>query len=403
MKIKFTEIDLKKPLQPIYVDTRYSRLFVLVCWGYLPIGMFQLACQPNLRTFSVEQLQNEILKFVGWQLWEQAVAGTLNDLKGGTAQSFPPISVVVCTRDRALSLERCLQALADLDYPNYEVVVVDNCSQDKEVREVVNRRGFHYVREDKSGLNWARNRGIKEVKFNIIAYIDDDALAARGWLRGIAKGFEDPDVMVVTGMVLSSEFEALAQIAFESYGGMSKGFIGHKIKRDELSKRDLFWASNWGVGANMAFRRTLFEAIGNFDVALDVGTPTNGGGDVEFFYRAVAVGYTLCYEPIAMVQHVHRRDNAALMRQVYNNGRSFATYLLTIVRNEPYRCFEILWFALRWWIWDWQLRRLFIGIIKRDRETLRLALTELKGCSSAPWAYWKSRKIALLLMKDNHL
>jgi glycosyltransferase involved in cell wall biosynthesis len=403
MKIKFIEIDLKKPLQPIYVDTRYSRLFVLVCWGYLPIGMFQLACQSNLRTFSVEQLQNKILESVGWQLWKQAVSGTLNKLSKYDDQTLPPISVVVCTRDRAFSLERCLKSLAKLDYPIYEVVVVDNCSQDKEVREVVSRYGYNYIREDKPGLNWARNKGIKSVKFNIIAYIDDDALAAPGWLRGIAKGFEDPDVMVVTGMVLPAELETLSQIKFESYGGMSKGFIGHRTQRDELSKRDLFWASNWGVGANMAFRCTLFEAIGNFEVALDVGTPTNGGGDIEFFYRAVAAGYTLYYEPVAMVRHFHRRDNEALMRQIYNNGRSFASYLLTIAHNKPHRCLSVLWFTLRWWIWDWQLRRLFIGIIKRDRETLRFALTELKGCSSAPWAYWKSRKIALPLIKDNHL
>jgi glycosyltransferase involved in cell wall biosynthesis len=400
MKIKLIEIDLKKPLQPIYVDIRYSRLFVLMCWGYLPIGILQLTCQSGLRTFSVEQLQNKILESIGWKLWEQAVAGTLNDLKEDTAQSLPTISVVVCTRDRALSLERCLKALADLDYPNYEVVVVDNCSRDKEVREVVNRSGFNYVREDKPGINWARNKGIKSAKYDIIAYIDDDALAARGWLRGIAKGFEEPDVMIVTGMILPAELETPAQIAFEGYGGMSKGFKGHKIKREELSKRDLFRASNWGVGANMAFRRNLFEVIGNFDVTLDVGTPTNGGGDIEFFYRTVAEGYTLCYEPAAMVRHLHRRDSMSLKKQIYNNGRSFPTYLLTIIINKPNRCVAVLWFMFRWWIWHWLLRRLISSLTWRDWRTLRIVLTELRGCTSAPWAFWKSKVITHVLKSN---
>jgi glycosyltransferase involved in cell wall biosynthesis len=395
--IKWTEIDLTRPLQPIYVDARYSWLFALVCWGHLPLGMLRLPCHAAARTFSVAQLQSEIPQAVGWQLWEHAVAGTLNKLNENAGQPLPPISVVVCTRDRPLSLGRCLEALAQLDYPTYEVVVVDNCSRDATVAQVVERNGFRYAREDTPGLDWTRNRGIKEAKYDIIAFIDDDALAAPGWLRGVAQGFEDPEIMAVTGMVLPAEVETRAQNDFERYGGMSKGFTGKTIRHDELSNRELFWASNWGVGANMAFRRNLFEAIGDFDVALDVGTPTNGAGDIEFFFRTVAAGYALRYEPAAMIRHVHRRDDASLQRQVYNNGRGFAAYLLTVARNRPQRRTAVLRFALRRWVWGWLLRRLISSLIQRDRWTFRFALTELWGCCSAPWAYWKSQKLALQL------
>lgn len=394
MLIKFAEIDLTKPLQPIHVDTRYSWLSVLVCWGYLPLGLLRLPCQSGLRTVSVAQLQSESLQACSWQLWEQAVVGNLNKLNENVNPSLPPISVVVCTRDRPLSLERCLQALAQLDYPTYEVVVVDNCSRDATVTQVVARSGFRYVREDNPGLDWARNRGIKEAKYDIVVFIDDDALAAPGWLRGVAQGFEDPEIMAVTGVVLPAEIETPAQNDFERYGGMSKGFVGKTIRCDELNDRALFWASNWGVGANMAFRRPLFETIGDFDVALDVGTPTNGAGDIEFFYRAVAAGYALRYEPAAMVRHIHRRDNAALKRQIYNNGRSFVAYLLTIARNEPQRRAAVLWFTLRWWVWDWLLRRLIRSLIRRDKWTLRFALIELWGSCSGLWAYRASQKLA---------
>jgi glycosyltransferase involved in cell wall biosynthesis len=71
-----------------------------------------------------------------------------------------------------------------LDYPEYEVVVVDNASRDPAVAEVVAQSGCRYVREDGPGLNWARNRGIEEANHDLIAFIDDDALAASGWLRG---------------------------------------------------------------------------------------------------------------------------------------------------------------------------------------------------------------------------
>ena len=394
MLIKCTEIDLSKPLQPLYVDWQYSRLYALICWGRLPLGMLSLDCRSSDRVFSAARLQHEIVQTLGWAVWQQAIAGTLNYLEADSARPLPPISVIVCTRDRPLSLERCLEALARLDYPDYEVVVVDNCSRDAATAQVVARSGFRYVREERPGLDWARNRGVAESRHDIIAYVDDDALATPGWLRGIAYGFEQPEVMVVTGMVLAAEIETPAQNDFERYGGMGKGFMSHTIRRDDLSKSSLFKSSNWGVGANMAFRRSLFAMIGSFDVALDVGTPTCGGGDIEFFYRAVAAGHTLRYEPAALVRHVHRRDQAALTRQIYNNGRSFAAYLMTIARNEPSRRRAVFWFALRWWMWPWLLRRLLGSIVRRDSWTFRMALTELRGSLSAPGAYRSAQKIA---------
>jgi glycosyltransferase involved in cell wall biosynthesis len=392
MLIKIAEIDLRVPLQPIYVDARYNKLFVLLRWGYRPLGMLKLECMPHTKAFSVERLQHEISETVGWQLWEQAVSGTLDRLDNSDDGSLPPISVVACTRDRPLSLERCLQALAQLDYPDYEVVVVDNGSRDTAVARVIARSGFRYIREDRPGLDWARNRGIDEAIHGIIAYIDDDALASPGWLRGVALGFEDPDVMVVTGMVLPAEIETLAQHDFERYGGMNKGCIGYTIRRDELSEIDLFRAFNWGVGTNMAFRRSLFESIGTFDVYLDVGTPTNGAGDIEMFHRSVAAGNALRYEPAAMVRHVHRRNELSLKQQVYNNGRSFGAYLLTLANNEPLRRSSVVRFAIAHWLWPWLIKRLILSIIKRDKWTFRFALTELKGSCSAVGAFQKSRK-----------
>jgi glycosyltransferase involved in cell wall biosynthesis len=356
--------------------------------------MLFLQCRTDIRTFSVEQLQTEILQTFGWQVWEQAVSGTLYRLER-TEPALPPISVVVCTRDRPRSLERCLASLTQLDYPSYEVVVVDNCSKDPAVAEIIARSGFRYVRENRPGLDWARNRGFKEARHDIIAYIDDDALAGPGWLQGIARGFADPEVMALTGMVLPAEIETQAQNDFESYGGMSKGFNGFVVRREQLDSQARFWASNWGVGANMAFRRSILEGLGGFDIALDVGTPTSGAGDIEFFYRVVAAGHVLRYEPAAMVRHVHRRDSESLRRQIYNNGRSFAAYLLTIADKEPYRRLEVLWFAIRWWIWPWLIQRLIRSIARRDKWTLRFALIELWGSLSAVQVYHQAQKIAL--------
>ena len=67
-------------------------------------------------------------------------------------------------------------------------------------------------------------------------------------------------------------------------------------------------AGMFGTGANMAYRRSLFDKIGYFDPALDVGTATNGGGDLEMFFRVLKEGYVLVYEPRAVVRHRHRRS-----------------------------------------------------------------------------------------------
>lgn len=307
---------------------------------------------------------------------------------------LPPISVIVCTRDRPHYLKRCLSALRQLDYPTYEVIVVDNCSQDPTIEVIVADSGFHYVREENPGLDRARNRGISEARHGIVAFIDDDALATPAWLRGIKEGFTDSGIMVVTGMVLPAEIETLAQSNFEAYGGMSKGLVSFTIRREEISERRLYWASGWGVGANMAFRRSLFEAIGTFDVALDMGTPTNGGGDIEFFYRTVAAGYALRYEPSALVYHTHRRSITALDMQIYNNGRGFGAYLLTVARNEPMKRRQTLWFALRSWIWPWLIYRFVRSILIGDKWTRHYAFIELRGAISAPRAYHAAQALA---------
>ena len=74
----------------------------------------------------------------------------------------------------------------------------------------------------------------------------------------------------------------------------------------------------------MAYHHSLFDRIGGFDPALDVGTVTNGGGDLEMFFRVLQEGQTLVYEPSALVRHRHRRDYAQLRTQITNFGIGFS-------------------------------------------------------------------------------
>ncbi|PSB46646.1 glycosyl transferase family 2, partial [filamentous cyanobacterium Phorm 6] len=162
--------------------------------------------------------------------------------------------------------------------------------------------------------------------------------------------------------------------------------------------QELLWASKYGVGANMAFRGQVFEAAGNFDVALDVGTATRGGGDIEMFHRILAKGYATVYEPSALVWHLHRRSDKALSKQLQDNGRGFGAYLLTCDRNRTVPRLEILKFAMFNWFGWWLVRRLKApGLLPRQ-----LVVSELLGALDSPFAYRKAQLQAqqLALLPD---
>ncbi|MCZ0903475.1 glycosyl transferase family 2, partial [Microcoleus sp. HI-ES] len=170
-------------------------------------------------------------------------------------------------------------------------------------------------------------------------------------------------------------------------GGMLQTRDRHKTDGSKLSVRELLWASKYGVGANMAFRRQVFEAVGNFDVALDVGTATRGGGDIEMFHRILAKGYSTFYEPRAFVWHLHRRSAEALSKQLQDNGRGFGAYVLTCYRNRTVPRWEIWKFAMFQWLGWWLVRRLGApGWLPR-----KLVVSELLGALDSPFAYRKAQ------------
>jgi glycosyltransferase involved in cell wall biosynthesis len=313
-----------------------------------------------------------------------------------TKPAYPPISIVICTRDRPEQLARCLASIRQLNYPVFETLVVDNAPQGPGSAAIAEAAGAHYVREDCPGLNWARNRGIAEAGHIIIAYTDDDTEVDRNWLRAIADTFRDPDVMAVTGLVLAAELETVSQHLFEGqYGGMGRGRERRVLCGSELSERQLLMAHTYGVGANMAFRRSLFEAIGTFDVALDVGTPSGGGGDNEMFHRLLAHGYTLVYEPTACVRHWHRRNFADLQKLVFNNGRTIAAFWLTSRRNRTVGRAARLRFLIGFWFKYWLIGRL----INPDGFPRRLVLAEFAGTVIGVPAYFLARERARMLSR----
>jgi glycosyltransferase involved in cell wall biosynthesis len=238
-------------------------------------------------------------------------------------------TVVICTRDRAGELNRCLGSFRDQTRSPDQVVVVDNASIGDETRQVALSHGVTYVREPRPGLDFARNTGAAAASGDIVAYTDDDTVLHPAWLEELIAAFDHPDIWAVTGLVLPAELETPAQCVFEKAWGFGKGFERRDFGPEFYAATRRLGCPAWdvGAGANMAFRRDVFERVGGFDDRLDVGA-AGCSGDSEYWHRILHAGGVCRYEPRAIVHHFHRREFSGLRQQIRAYMRGHVAALL---------------------------------------------------------------------------
>jgi len=254
----------------------------------------------------------------------------------------PPISVVVCTRDRPTQLETCLDRLRRQEYPRFEVVVVDNAPATDAVERLVEPLAdgparFRYHAEPRPGLSWARNAGTAAADSDIIAFLDDDDEPDQHWLAGIATGFARGGVIgCVAGLILPARLDTAAEELFEQQGGhrLGRGFEPETFTRSG-PQSPLFPLPPFGTGANMAFRRETLTRIGGFDVALGAGTRTFAGEDTLAFTLALLSGCDIAYEPSALMWHHHRPDMDGLGRQLRGYSVGLTAFYAALLRHRP--------------------------------------------------------------------
>nr|WP_176592992.1 glycosyltransferase [Sphingobium sp. EM0848] len=307
--------------------------------------------------------------------------------------SLPPlsVSVVICTRDRPEELKRCLASLPQQSVTPSEIVVVDNASRDGRTREVALEAGVVYVREDRPGLDFARNTGAMRATADIIAYTDDDVLLHPQWLEHLLAAFDEPSIGAVTGLVLPGELETAAQRHFESFWSFGQGYDRIDFRAADFaatSAQAVFPAWKVGAGASMAFRRDVFDRVGLFDERLDVGQ-AGCSGDSEYWYRLLAAGIDCRYEPTAIAFHFHRRAMEGLSHQIYSYMRGHAAALMVQNERTGLRCNlrQALWWMPRWYagrIW----RRLWQGRTIEDRFLKQ----EVTGYFAGLLFYWRQKR-----------
>jgi glycosyltransferase involved in cell wall biosynthesis len=266
-----------------------------------------------------------------------------------TLRNAPPASVIVCTRNRAGKLAGCLTAVLRQDYPDFEVIVVDNAPATDAVERLVaqlNAGGtggvpLRRVAEPRPGLSRARNTGVAAASGRVVAYLDDDERPDRHWLAELARGFTlAPGVAGVSGLVLPAELGTPAQGLYERFTGHSKGRgLTHEVfdPASHARQHPLYPRPAFGVGGSVAFDRAALLRIGGFDLALGAGTPARAGEDTAAISDLMLDGGTFVYWPGAVMWHVHRRTMPDVERQLNGYGSGLTAFYSRAVLRDPRR------------------------------------------------------------------
>ena len=309
----------------------------------------------------------------------------------------PPITVVVCTRDRPEGLRRTVASLVAQEYPRARILVVDNASSTDATRQVVaGFPGVEYLAEPVPGLSHARNAAVRVAPpGDVLAWIDDDVVADPHWLAEIARALaEHPDAAVVAGVIVPGELATPAQLWFEQFGGHSKGrgFTPDVFSPATAHEQSpLYPLPPFGTGANMTFRPGVIEGFGGFDPALGAGTPAMGSEDTAAFMRVLHRGGTIVYQPSALVWHYHRPDLAGLEKQLVGYGTGLTAAYTSLVREDPRVLLALLRLA------PTAVRDLFSGSSQRvaglaEDFPVELLGRNRQGMLRGPLAYARGRR-----------
>jgi GT2 family glycosyltransferase len=231
------------------------------------------------------------------------------------ALEWPRISVVVCSFNGAKTARDCFAGLASLEYPSYEVIVVDDGSED-DTAAIASEYGLRVIRTENEGLSNARNVGLSVATGDIVAYIDDDAHPDPHWLMYLAWSFMSTENVGVGGPNLTPlEDGPVAACVANAPGGPI-----HVLISDREAEHI--------PGCNMAFRADALRAVGGFDRRFRVA-----GDDVDLCWRLQERGWTLGFSPAAVVWH-HRRSS---IRDYWKQQRGYGEAEALLERKWPER------------------------------------------------------------------
>lgn len=216
------------------------------------------------------------------------------------------ISAVICSYNRARFIIKAVESIFNQDYDKsrLEVIVVDNNSTEDVlgVLEAYKQKhpdyNFRYYTEMKQGVAHARTRCVQEANGEIVAFLDDDSEAQPGWLTSIEQFFDEHPEVYSTGGKIVPYF--LTEIP-DWYSKYFFGLVGNFDQGPKVKKLD---GERYPCGANMQFRKKVFDEIGYFNALLGrSGTGLLATEEKDIYKRVLAAGHDVYYLPHVWVRH----------------------------------------------------------------------------------------------------
>ena len=219
---------------------------------------------------------------------------------------WPKVSVVVSSLNGASTIRDTLTGLEQLDYPDYEVIVVNDGSTDA-TPQIASEYQVRLITTKNQGLSAARNIGIRAAAGDIVAFIDDDAYPEMHWLRFLALALMDGKYVGAGGPNLPPPEDGwTADAVANAPGGPNPVLLGDTVAEHV-------------PGCNMAFRKEALEAIGGFDPVF-----RTAGDDVDVCWRLRDRGGIIGYAPAAVVWHHRRKSIRKFWKQQVGYGKAEA-------------------------------------------------------------------------------
>jgi len=230
-----------------------------------------------------------------------------NRIKFPLPTTLPLVSIIICTRDQLSLLSVALESIRSLStYPNYEIVIIDNGSEDRNtilyLKSLALKNGIRVIRDD-SPFNYSRlnNAGVAHSKGELVCLLNNDIeVITPDWLEEMVSFAIKPDVGAVGARLWYPDGTLQHGGVIVGFGGVAghyhlrlprgkNGYFGRAVLQQELSAV---------TGACLMVRRGVFEEVGGLEEKLQVAF-----NDVDFCLRLRAAGYRNIWTPFAELTH----------------------------------------------------------------------------------------------------
>lgn len=253
-----------------------------------------------------------------------------------------PVSVLVCTRDRAESLRKTIRAILESDFREFELHVIDQSSDDRSA-EVIKEFRYDtrlcYTRTDTRGLSRARNLGLSLARPGIVAMTDDDCRVSPDWLTHMVSAFAVSErIAVVFGNVVPGKHD------------QSRGFIIGYLRTVPFLASGISDKSRVeGMGGCMGIRSEVWKALSGFDPMLGAGSRFPSADETDFVIRALIAGYQVYETPRPCVLHEGFRSREESDRLIHGYLKGIGAMLAKHVKCGSLPVFHVYRaLALRW-------------------------------------------------------